>query len=764
MEKWKDVYERLYGDSNHGIPDAESVDIGKLAGQVMTTDTCNTAQKVQRLLGDEVKKANPEGADAFQEACHGHLRNIWSGGATKALSKYLTTFLKDNIDEIDDRLRVGCSVDSCLRATEKNFGRTNNYAKGDGEDFHPHMDKYHAGALLINLERVVGSCQDVAMEGSCAVYWNRPFYVEFLFERLRINDSDHILRENLYIILTSMEMTALFRVMAIFHLSVVVPHRWLVSNVQNLRADDFSLRSLGRVIDKLESTFEQIVNKTKSILDEDFMMGIFDTFKNEIPKLNDFLDYKYNKYSAKVVGDSKECVLPYAMLRNELFSPRLDTNRETNSFAEIIGRVAAEAMLSELRDPHKVTSKYLSSLDGERSWKNTPLDIHRALLGKYGVNDPAERAFGSGTNQLQVYGRIALPSAFAMGQMKTNGDLARNLNIGKKNQDEAKDGFFHSLSDDPVLADKLKTSLLVMCLEESPITTAANKAALEKQRKARLHREELTKRLCLEKATLQQIAILTYYEMYHEECCWRTAKDVSDGLKSLKTKTSKLHAVKENISIRVVGFGWQQFHHQWSKNGVDYTIDELAKHLKHIICEEKKLGIPVKPPIEMPLLREMPKLGQLTADAKALHEKLESESQDFVVATRDRRRELESEGMGDRHQEFQPHMMPDLYTLARKKKRIDMYCKYDTIQQDGTGETVMRWCQGEVRKVSDGKSMYKPGTRQKFKAGEAVMVLWDPIPEIDEPSQEYAVRLLPTKWNPKNVSENAWRLDVKVDY
>ena len=47
----------------------------------------------------------------------------------------MTTFLKDNLDQIDSCLRVGMSVESCLHAIEKNFGWTSNYAKGEGGVF-----------------------------------------------------------------------------------------------------------------------------------------------------------------------------------------------------------------------------------------------------------------------------------------------------------------------------------------------------------------------------------------------------------------------------------------------------------------------------------------------------------------------------------------------------------------------------------------------------------------------------------------------------
>ncbi len=66
LKKWRDVYEREYGEADHGIPDPSEVHIRKLGGMVTTTDTCNTAQKEQQILGEEVAKCNPEAKGTYK--------------------------------------------------------------------------------------------------------------------------------------------------------------------------------------------------------------------------------------------------------------------------------------------------------------------------------------------------------------------------------------------------------------------------------------------------------------------------------------------------------------------------------------------------------------------------------------------------------------------------------------------------------------------------------------------------------------------------
>ena len=62
--------------------------------------------------------------------------------------------------------------------------------------------------------------------------------------------------------------------------------------------------------------------------------------------------------------------------------------------------------------------------------------------------------------------------------------------------------------------------------------------------------------------------------------CWKSARDVNVGLKSLVTKKDKYESIKENFRIRVKGFGWNQFNQSWSENGRPHSVEYSAKKLK----------------------------------------------------------------------------------------------------------------------------------------------------------------------------------------
>ena len=101
-----------------------------------------------------------------------------------------------------------------LRDVDKEFSLPVNYPKGHGTQFKHWLGTQHPGALLVPVLRATGSRQDMAVEGAACVYWNQNYYVKFLNECLK-SHCDNILQNNLFIILTSMEMIAQFCVFAI---------------------------------------------------------------------------------------------------------------------------------------------------------------------------------------------------------------------------------------------------------------------------------------------------------------------------------------------------------------------------------------------------------------------------------------------------------------------------------------------------------------------------------------------------------------------
>ena len=62
-----------------------------------------------------------------------------------------------------------------------------------------------------------------------------------------------------------------------------------------------------------------------------------------------------------LVADTNSKVAHFYKLRRELFSPIIITNEESSTITEELGVIATNALLVELQDTRKATSKYLSS-------------------------------------------------------------------------------------------------------------------------------------------------------------------------------------------------------------------------------------------------------------------------------------------------------------------------------------------------------------------------------------------------------------------
>jgi hypothetical protein len=95
------------------------------------------------------------------------------------------------------------------------------------------------------------------------------------------------------------------------------------------------------------------------------------------------------------------------------------------------------------------------------------------------------------------------------------------------------------------------------------------------------------------------------------------------------------------------------------------------------------------------------------------------------------RQAREAGGEGSMYSLLQPFSCPNVNELLGR--RIDVLY---TCTLPGEGESVLRWCQGEVIKVYTGRQ--KPTVR----------VLWDPMPDVKglEELSETNTILLPSKW------------------
>ena len=86
--------------------------------------------------------------------------------------------------------------------------------------------------------------------GSLAIYWNCQVYMEFLYKQIfNLGGKDCILQDNLYCVLSSVEVGAAARLFSILHLAIVVPVRWLTGKTHTLAEYNWGPISMGLVLD-----------------------------------------------------------------------------------------------------------------------------------------------------------------------------------------------------------------------------------------------------------------------------------------------------------------------------------------------------------------------------------------------------------------------------------------------------------------------------------------------------------------------------------
>ena len=76
---------------------------------------------------------------------------------------------------------------------------------------------------MFPVQRSTGARNDMIIEGSAAFYINGWLYKAFLDEHLSTIDPDNILHENLWMCITSVELTAQARLLSIIHYSINLP-------------------------------------------------------------------------------------------------------------------------------------------------------------------------------------------------------------------------------------------------------------------------------------------------------------------------------------------------------------------------------------------------------------------------------------------------------------------------------------------------------------------------------------------------------------
>ena len=728
------------------LPPVDGISLDKFEeGSVVMTDTCNGAKKTNHLIAKSISTAT--GKTVHSLLCYNHLCNVWVKNVLKKSTRFLREYLYEYLDEISPILRVSPCLSGFARAFDREFSLCANYPKGHGQLFHQFMKKNHPGELLLHVERAEsGGRQDVVSMASLAIYWNRNYCIEFLDYMMcipRKTKDDSILVQNLFVVLSSLEMVAAARMWSIFHITIIMPLRWLSGNVHTLGAYKWCYFNLGNVLDRLKEKLLEIVDCPECIHDEIFMMSIIWNWKEELPPFKNYFKYQFqvkNKSDFVVSPElSGAKVVPLEIVRQELFNPVDEDNKASTAFVEEIVVCAAEAWIFELLDRTKGTYQFMSDSNSSFCWKNVTDDMKQQLMGKLAVNDLAESAFAGLTSQLKSFGRANLDSLAGVSDMMFNGFMDRPTTPMQIKGNQR--GLLHCLP------YEMRIALVKSAKKYAPATKKSNNVALERLHETKRRKEEVIKLAGITKAREDYIICLVYHAMSKTERCWKTAQDVRVGLARIKYVKDQELALRDNIQIRYLGMGFHDCHTTWTKDGKKKSIATLAARLIEIIDMIKDRTIPDRlVPKNCGVKRkELPVLGHLTAAVEYMYDKSSASIQDFDLDCRRIWKERDASMM---------KMQPGARRLDNSHvgRRIEIHSEFGESDNDDPDNIIPKmsvWCKGTIEEV--------------YEDGESAFVHWDAIPSVGYPQSRADADFPPNNFNKGN-EIGSWRFVVEIDY
>ena len=642
-----------------------------------------------------------EDIELHKSFCWQHLRNVWFGAVELALNNTLLNQLEESMSAIPSIYRVNMDIVNLYRAAEKMVGGTANYAKGDGKNFVHFKNEFHPTTFLYPLVRACGGTrQDLCVEGAPSILMNLPMYLQFLHWRMDAcgTSGDGILATNLYLNFKSSEVIAQLRVLSILHIAICMPVRWLAGKTESLLDYDFGYYDMGKALDIMESAFMEIIDDPSKFLDEDFMMGLFSEISDKVDPFKAYLEYMFEEKFGNVVENTKsedDKVLPYDLIRAAVFYPDRDDIRKTDDLCRELAVTAASAFLIEFRDESKATAQYLSSIGGENSLAVLSESKRKAGLGKESSNSTSESLHGTVTHLMKVSGTIRLDHAAGDGMLQTNGHIDRNVSQyikknrnDKSDEDETPSLFFQ-------LPEELRITAMIAAKRGAPSLRKEHDVALKLQKEADLRRKRVEHEKNLENAKEEYIKAWDLIDIYHSERGWKKLSQARRIFNSISSEPTRLKAVKEQITIRVKGFGWKEAAHAWSKGGTAYDSLELMNHFVNVILPmEAKLGIPSEPIFKVQDNTTKYALGTdsgLSVENVALNTKSVEDLKAEAMMERARR---EAEGETDRDANLQTITMPNIDDTL-----VGFSIEYCFAYLDDDGGEYYAWIDGVVEKI-----------------------------------------------------------------
>jgi hypothetical protein len=86
------------------------------------------------------------------------------------------------------------------------------------------------------------------------------------------------------------------------HVSICLPSRWLARNTHDLGNYDFGYYEMGKLLDIMEDSFDEISRNGGPLLNEDFMMIVFVEIVDKVDPFAEYLEFMFTEKQCKCVG------------------------------------------------------------------------------------------------------------------------------------------------------------------------------------------------------------------------------------------------------------------------------------------------------------------------------------------------------------------------------------------------------------------------------------------------------------------------------
>ena len=286
-----------------------------------------------------------------------------------------------------------------------------------------------------------------------------------------------------------------------------------------------------------------------------------------------------------------------------------------------------------------------------------------------------------------------------------------------------------------LLPQELQRTAMIASSENAKHNRCRFDVALQNQFDKRRRKEEIAQEKKIAIAEEDYIVAVYCFEQYFSPRCWLTVIRAREVYRDLGSEAARLAAVKEQILIRYLGLGWEEAHHDWSKDEVTFMSEELLKWLMdNVIPLANYKQMPTEPPVNLPKMPDMKELGTTSHLAEDQWKHSEEKLRLFkgnAMLEIDRREDM---GEGDRWYDRQSNLPPKVGKM--KGFSLEMLFNYSG---DG-GTQCLGWYHGVVLDVVNSKT-------------NRVRVRWD-----DDCLGEHDMRITDQKlamgnWNPKTIKK-----------